>query len=352
MPARFPALLLAALLAACSAVPQRVAELPGWGEDRLAEAVPAFVAGCRPARFPEPLCAEAAALPSGDHAAARAFFERRFTLRLAGEGLMTGYYEPELRGSATVSPAFPAALHGRPTDLVEVDLGRFADDLKGRRIAGRVEQGRLAPYPDRAAIEAGASPAPVLLWVDDPAAKFFLQIQGSGRVVLPDGSIRRMGYAAQNGHAYVPIGRLLADRGEIPREQVSMQTILAWLERAGPDRARALMAENPSYVFFREAQAAPEQGPRGSQGVPLTPLRSIAVDRTQIPLGHPVWIETQHPLTGAAIRRLVLAQDTGGAIRGPARADLFWGWGADAAEAAGRMKARATLYVLEPAAAE
>ncbi|KAA2213707.1 murein transglycosylase A [Teichococcus oryzae] len=340
--------LLASLIAACSTTPQRVADLPGWGEDRLAEAVPAFVAGCPRSGLPAPLCAEASALPPGDHGAARAFFERRFTLRDAGEGLMTGYYEPELRGSATASPSYPVPLRGRPEDLVEVDLGRFAEDLKGRRLAGRVAAGRLAPYPDRAGIEAGGSPAPVLLWVEDPARKFFLQIQGSGRVVLPDGTVRRMGYAAQNGRAYVPIGRLLADRGEIPREQVSMQTILAWLERAGPERARALMDENPSYVFFRETAARADQGPAGSLGVALTPLRSIAVDRTEIPLGRPVWVVARHPLTGAPLRRLVLAQDTGGAIKGPARADLFWGWGEEAAEAAGRMKEPARLYVLEP----
>jgi len=343
-------LALLGLLAACTPAPRQVSDLPGWGDDRLAEAIPPFLAGCRPPAIPAPLCAEAAALPPGDDAAARAFFERRFTLRRAGEGLMTGYYEPELRGSLTPAPGYPAPLLGRPDDLMEVDLGRFAEDLKGRRIVGRVEKGAFVPYPARAAIEAGATGAPVLLWAADPAEAFFLQIQGSGRVVLPDGSVRRLGYAARNGHRYVPIGRLLADRGEIPREQVSMQSILAWLEQAGTARAKALMDENPSYVFFRETPARPEQGPTGSLGVPLTPLRSVAVDRAHIPLGSPVWIVTRHPLTGAPMRRLLLAQDTGGAIKGEARADLFWGWGEAAAEAAGRMKEPTTLYVLEPAA--
>ncbi|EFH10985.1 murein transglycosylase A [Pseudoroseomonas cervicalis] len=344
---------LLALLTACTSAPRRPAELPGWGEDRLSEALPVFIAGCRrpAAALPEALCGEAEAIPAGDDAAARAFFDGRFTPRLAGEGLMTGYFEPELRGRLE-RPAHGqgAPLRGRPEDLVEADLGRFAESLRGRRVAGRVRDGRLEPYPDRAAIEAGESPAPILLWAEDAADKFFLQIQGSGRVVLPDGTVRRMGYAAANGRAYVPIGRLLAERGEIPRGQVSMQSILAWLHAAGPERARALMDENPSYVFFREVPARPEQGPTGSLGVPLTPLRSLAVDREHILLGRPVWIEVAHPVDGQRLRRLVIAQDTGGAIKGEARADLFWGWGDAAREAAGLMQGRATLTVLEPAA--
>ena len=344
-PAFAAALLLG--LAACTAqAPRTVAELPGWAEDDLAAAVPPFLAGCRPPAMPAALCAEARALPEGDNAAARAFFERRFTLRLAGEGLMTGYYEPEMRGAATPSATYAVPLHTRPADLVEVDLSQFATDLRGRRTAGRVRDGRLVPYDDRAAIEAGNGPA--LLWLADPVDRFFLQIQGSGRVVLPDGGVRRVGFDGQNGRAYVPIGRILADQGEIPREQVSMQTIRAWLEAAGPARAQALMDQNPSYVFFREVPARADQGPTGAQGVPLTPLRSIAVDRTEIPLGSPVWIVTRHPLTGQAMRRLVMAQDTGGAIRGPARADLFWGWGDTAGHAAGPMKEPSTLYVLVP----
>lgn len=337
-------------LAACTPpAPQAVSDLPGWGEDKLAEAVPAYLAGCA-RRTPvqtEALCAEAAALPPGDNTAARAFFERNFVLRPAGEGLMTGYYEPELRGAATASPAYAVPLHRRPADLVEVDLGAFAADLKGRRTAGRVEGGRLRPYPDRAAIEADAA-RPALLFLADPVDRFFLQIQGSGRVVLPDGGVRRVGYDGQNGRPYVPIGRLLADEGAIPRDQVSMQSIRAWLAAAGPERAAAMMDRNPSYVFFRDVPARPDQGPTGAQGVPLTPLRSIAVDRTEIPLGSPVWMVARDPRSGAPMRRLVLAQDTGGAIRGPARADLFWGWGEAAAHAAGPMQEQATLYVLQP----
>jgi membrane-bound lytic murein transglycosylase A len=162
--------------------------------------------------------------------------------------------------------------------------------------------------------------------------------------------VRRVGYDGQNGRPYVPIGRLLADEGEIPRAEVSMQSIRAWLAAAGPARAQAMMDRNPSYVFFRDVPARADQGPTGAQGVPLTPLRSIAVDRGEIPLGSPVWIEARDPRDGRVLRRLVMAQDTGGAIRGPARADLFWGWGEAAARAAGPMQERATLHVLEPAA--
>jgi membrane-bound lytic murein transglycosylase A len=335
-------------LAACTPpAPRSPAELPGWGEDSLAEAMPPFLLGCRPPALPATLCAAAAAVPPGDDAAARAFFEQHFTLRPAGEGLMTGYYEPELRGSDTPSASYPVPLHSRPADLVEVDLGAFAPDLKGRRTAGLVQNGRLQPYPDRAAIEAAAE-RPALLWLADPVDRFFLQIQGSGRVVLPDGTVRRVGYDGQNGQAYIPIGRVLVQQGELPRDKVSMQSIRAWLEAAGPERARAVMDQNPSYVFFRAVPARPDQGPTGAQGVPLTPLRSIAVDRSEIPLGSPVWVVTRHPLTGAPIRRLVLAQDTGGAIRGPARADLFWGWGEAAARAAGPMQAKVEMFVLRP----
>ncbi|MBO1075124.1 murein transglycosylase A [Roseomonas marmotae] len=346
-----PALAAALLwgLAACTPPPpQHPAELPGWADDRLAEALPPFLAGCRPPALPAALCAEAAGLPPGDHAAARAFFERNFTLRRAGEGLMTGYYEPEIRGATAPSAAYPIPLHTRPADLVEVDLGRFAPDLMGRRIAGLVRGGRLEPYPDRAAIEAQDRPA--LLWLADPVDRFFLQIQGSGRILLPDGSISRVGFDGQNGRPYVPIGRVLVQKNEIPRDKVSMQSIRAWLEAAGSERARAVMDQNPSYVFFRDVPARADQGPTGAQGVPLSPLRSIAVDRTEIPLGSPVWIVTHHPLTRQPLRRLVLAQDTGGAIRGPARADLFWGWGDEAAAAAGPMQEKAELFVLVPRA--
>lgn len=363
-------------------VPARFADLPGWAEDRHAEALPAFAETCarlralppdRPLGGGEeasaragrvgdwlPLCAEAARVPPGDHAAARAFFERNFRPWLAQNvtpqppdpfGTFTGYFEPELTGSRSRRSPSQVPLLRRPPDLVAVDLGEFAPDLAGRRIAGRVVDGRLLPYASRAEIEQGALDGRrlELVWLDDPIETFFLHIQGAGRVRLAEGGLMRVGFAGQNGHPYVPIGRVLVERGAMTLDQVSMQSIKAWL-RANPGEARAVMWRNPSYVFFREVRGLdPNEGPPGSFGAPLTPGRSIAVDPQHIPLGIPLWLATRQPGQGAPLRRLVLAQDTGGAIRGPVRGDLFWGWGEAAAEAAGRMNERGSWWLLLPA---
>lgn len=364
------ALLGLLVLGACE-IPRAVEfdALPGWRGDRHAEALAAFRRGCAritpsPAerelggRFMlaatagqlAPLCAEAFRLPPGD-AAARAFLERRFRPFAVGEATLTGYFEPELRGSLERDERFATPLHGRPPELVEVDLGAFAPDLRGRRAAGLVRDGRLHPFPDRAAIAGGALAGRglELLWVDDPVDAFFLQIQGSGRVTLPDGRVLRLGYAGQNGHPYFAIGRALVERGALAREAVSMQSIRGWMAAAGAEQSAALMALNPSYVFFRILpELPPEEGPIGSLGVSLTPGRSVAVDRAETALGLPVWIDGRDPLRNAPLRRLAVAQDTGGAIRGLARADLFTGWGAEAAERAGRMREPARLFVLMP----
>jgi membrane-bound lytic murein transglycosylase A len=344
------------------------ADLPGWADDAHAEIIPALRASCAAiARLPAdralggtgatyntaaalaPACAELPNLPAGD-AEARAFLERRFTPLAVGEGTLTGYFEPELRGSTRPSQRFATPLHGRPPELVEADLGTFVPDLRGRRVAGQVRDGRLQPFVDRAAITGGAlrGRGLELAWVDDPADAFFLHIQGSGRVRLEDGGVLRVGYAGWNGFPYVAIGRFLVEDGTLQREQVSMQAIRGWLAQAGPDAAAALMARNPSYIFFRRLDLPPEMGPVGSLGAPLTPMRSIAVDRTQLPLGLPVWVAGTDPLTATPLRRLTVAQDTGGAIRGPARADLFTGWGTEAAERAGRMRDPAKLFLLMP----
>lgn len=308
-------------------------------------------------------CAALAEVPADDDAAARAALERWFVPFAATnngnpDGLFTGYYEPELRGARARGGRYTVPLYGRPADLVTVDLGQFRDELKGQRIAGRVRGGALRPYPTRAEIEAGAlrdvaredGAALELVWVDDAVDAFFLHVQGSGRIVLEDGSVIRVGYAAPNGHPYVAIGRELVARGVLAREQVSMQSIRAWLA-ANPDQAHALMNRNPSFVFFRQlpAPASPADGPLGSEGVPLTPGRSLAVDRNFLAMGLPVWLDAEDPLDPRRrVRRLLVAQDTGGAIRGPVRGDVFWGFGPDAAERAGRMRSAGRYWLLLP----
>jgi membrane-bound lytic murein transglycosylase A len=334
-------------------------------EDDLAPALAAFRLSCAPilrksSAAAEPLgngrvgrigdwlpvCAAAAELPEVDGAAARAFFERWFQPWKAGnngnnEGLFTGYYEPLLNGARERGGRYTTPLLRRPGDLVMVELGRFRPAWRGERIAGRVVDGELRPYPTRAEIEAGALDRLNLafLWVDDPIDAFFLEIQGSGQVQLADGSVVQLSYDGQNGRPYVPIGRLLMERGALAREDVSMQSIRGWI-LAHPDAAKALMDENPSYVFFRELAQA---GPIGSGGVRLTAGRSLAVDRSFVPLGVPVWLDA-----GEDLRRLTVAQDTGGAIRGPVRGDVFWGDGEAAAERAGHMKAHGGEYLLLP----
>lgn len=344
--------------------------LPGWATDRHAAAIPALIRSCPPlekrgvrgfdavfgwAAIWRSICAEARKLGAGDDRAARAFFERRFAPaavsgRDGADGLITGYFEPELQGSRKREGRFNVPLHVRPPDLVAVDLGRFSDELKGKRIAGRVVQGRLIPYHNRGQIERGALRGKKLelVWVDDAADAFFLHIQGSGRIRLRDGSILRVGYAGTNGQPYTAIGRALIARGEIPRERMSMQAIRKWMT-ANPVPGAKLMRTNKSYIFFRELKGP---GPLGAQGVALTPERSIAVDRGILPLGLPVWMDTVLPDTATTpYRRLMIAQDTGGAIKGAVRADVFWGPGARAAKMAGSMKSPGRYWFLRPRSA-
>jgi membrane-bound lytic murein transglycosylase A len=336
--------------------PVAFAEVPGWTSDRQSEALAAFSRSCtvlvrdQPGDWQGP-CAAASAVPPGDDAAARRFFEATFRAFRAGDngnpvGLFTGYYEPEIAGSRVRDARFPAPLLKRPSDLVTVDLGEFRPSWRGERTAGRVEKGRLLPYASRSAIENGALAARGLeLFWANPVDLFFLQIQGSGRVALPDGTVAQVGFDGQNGHPYVPIGRLLAERGAIPRENVTMQSIRAWL-RDHPGETASLLAENPSYVFFRELSG---EGPVGAGKVPLTPGRSLAVDRSFLPLGIPVFLDAEEASEpGGRLRRLLIAQDTGGAIRGPVRGDVFWGHGGEAERRAGIMKARGAYYLLLP----
>lgn len=337
-------------------------DLPGWAQDRHAEALAVFLKGCpaiRPDKPLAPACAAARAIPAGDDAAARAFFEARFEpVELSNgsgstEGLITGYYEPVIRACRARSADCGVPVHGVPEDLLTIELASIDPDLKGKRLRGRLDGRKVVPYASRAEIDARSAaanangkplPAPVLAWAADPVDVFFLQVQGSGRLQMEDGSVLRIGYADQNGHPYRAVGKSLVERGALAREAVSMQSIREWLA-ANPAERDAVLATNPSYVFFRELPPS-DEGPPGSLGVPLTPARSIAVDINAVPLGSPVWLVTTDPEDGSAIRRLMSAQDTGGAIRGNVRADLFWGRGETAAARAGRMQQPGRMWVL------
>ncbi|MCY3969005.1 MAG: murein transglycosylase A [Acidobacteria bacterium] len=370
--------------------PVEVASLPGWADDDVSEALPALLRSCdrllvQPADRPhQPV--ELGGTPAdwrafcgalrglGDAAGeqeVRAVIERevvavplsRADVDAAGGrpgegsgwsrriGLFTGYFEPLLHGSRRRSARYRVPLYMQPPDLISVDLGRFRDDLRGRRVAGRVQGRSLEPYDDREAITAGSlvGRGLELVWVDDAIDAFFLHIQGSGRIALDDGSSFRVGYAAQNGHPYHAIGRTLVDWGELTLEEVSLQSIDAWL-REHPDRAGEVMTTNDSYVFFREIRG---EGPVGAQGVALTAERSLAVDRQHIPLGVPVWLDAMIPAAAADAsdeRRqwLLVAQDVGGAIRGAVRGDVFWGAGERARAIAGRMAHRGRYWALAP----
>ncbi len=364
---RWAALLALGWLAACVAPPPAgpskldlnpvsFASLPGWNEDLVSSALPAFLKSCaapsRPADFAS-ACAAASALGNASDETARIFFETYFTPYAASDrgrdtALLTGYYEPLLKGARARGGIYQTPLLKRPPDLVSADLGSFRPSWRGERLAGRVEDGKLVPYATRAEIEAGALDRfdLALVWVDDPVAAFFLQIQGSGRVELAGGGTMRLGYDGENGQSYVSIGRLLVENGALTLDQVSAQSIKAWLA-AHPDQAKSFMDRNPSYVFFRVLNG---DGPVGTQGVALTPGRSLAVDREFIALGVPVFLDVaqagQDP-----VRRLTVAQDTGAAIRGPLRGDLFWGFGSEAETRAGGMRALGRVYLLLPRSA-
>ncbi|HTE53259.1 MAG TPA: murein transglycosylase A [Kofleriaceae bacterium] len=351
------------------------AALPGWDQDEVGKALPAFVRSCRKLRRLgdgervgrtdtggvagdwRRACARADRIAATDHAAARAFFESEFVPFLASNngdpvGRFTGYYEARLRGSRRRHGRYRIPLHRRPPDLVTVELSKFLDDARGRRLAGRVVGRKLEPYDTRADIVGGslAGKKLELIWLDDAVDAFFVQVQGSGHVRLDTGEGIRIGYAATNGHRYTAIGRVLIAEGHLSRETVSMQSIRAYLE-AHPERADQVMNQNASYVFFEIIEG---DGPLGSQGVVLTDGRSIAIDRNFIPQSAPVWLDTVAPVAGVdgeqPLRRLVIAQDTGGAILGPVRADVYWGGDEAAADVAGRMKSTGRYFVLLPLA--
>jgi membrane-bound lytic murein transglycosylase A len=339
--------------------------LPGWREDALPQAWPALLASCRAPRMPAvfgDFCRAAQALDARDGGGQRQLMESRLRpWRLVTEsqdgrrerrdlGLITGYYEPELLGARQRTGAFQTPLYAVPDDLVSVELGELYPALKGERIRGRLQGRRITPFADRAQLADGKLLAgKEIVWVDSAIDAFFLQIQGSGRVRLPDGSVLRLAFADVNGHPYRAIGRYLVERGELTVEQATAPGLRDWLA-ANPDRQAEVFNSNPSVVFFREEKLGdPSVGPRGSLGVPLTAGRSLAVDPRQLPMGAPLYLATTHPKDGAPLQRLMLAQDTGGAIRGAIRADYFWGLGSEAGDAAGRMRQDGALWLLWPA---
>ncbi|AXK39505.1 murein transglycosylase A [Crenobacter cavernae] len=395
-----------ALVAACTTTPtppsrgavnytqQTLSALPDWGRAQQLDSLAALKQSCKAlAKRPgwADVCRDAATLDAADASAVKRFFETRFDAwkvidSARDTGLITGYYEPLLAGSRTQSARTPYPVYGVPADLVTLDVSAadrnaaqlvvrrangnklaivpgktspgagefmltpsdFKPDARTTRLKGRVDGERVLPYYSRAEIEAGrgVSSSPVLAWVEDPTELFFLQIQGSGRIQLEDGSFLRVTYAEQNGYGYQSIGKVLIERGELTIADASMQGIQAWI-KAHPDRRQELFNQNPSYVFFK-AHASQEGGPPGALGVPLTNGYSIAVDPRYIPLGAPVLLATTWPLSDEPLVRLMHAQDTGGAIRGGVRADFFWGFGSEAGLYAGRMKQQGRLWILLP----
>ncbi|SFG41504.1 murein transglycosylase A [Neptunomonas qingdaonensis] len=332
--------------------------LAGWQQDTLSEALPALRQQCPRLSKSQPewktICSAIDTLPLTTDDEMRDFFEAHFIphniIGTAGknQGLITGYYEPTLNGSMQPNPRYNYPLYQPPKDMLTVKLGSRFPELKDQRVRGRIEGNTVIPYYSRQEIDNSDSPlkGQEILWVDDADAAFFLHIQGSGRIQLADGSMIGVGYADQNGHPYVAIGKKLIEQGELTREEVSLDTIRQWLS-SHPAEADILKNQNPSYVFFNVRKDL-EFGPRGSLNVPLTPERSAAVDRKIIPLGTPLWITTTLPGSNETYQRLVFAQDTGGAINGPVRADMFFGRGERAEKLAGEMKQTGSIYALLP----
>jgi membrane-bound lytic murein transglycosylase A len=374
MRARLLAIGLLAALAGCTSQPSQqpgglrltrtnFADLPDWNGIAGDAALASFQRSCavlmaRPDAAPmggagyagtvgdwRAVCAGASSYANkGD---AKAFFERNFTPFAVGggDGLFTGYYEPEIRASRSRHGAYQTPVYGLPPDLVRADLGLFDPKLKGEHVSGRLVGHALLPYADRAAIDTAGLNAPILFYTDDAIAFFFLQIQGSGRVRFDDGGAARIVYAGENGQPYTAIGRTLIADGSLAREDVSLQSIRAWL-LANPARASAVMETNRSYTFFAEkAPGDAALGSTGFLGTSLTPLASLAVNPRIHALGAPFYVAADGP---DPVRAVMVAQDIGGAIRGAVRGDMFFGSGAEAERRAGAMKAPGRLYLLLP----
>jgi membrane-bound lytic murein transglycosylase A len=337
--------------------PANWSDIDGFAEDDLALTWPAWLQSCS-TLINKPqwqgACNAAKALSKPNKQAVQAYFAQYFNVYSATNqdgtdtGLITGYYEPLLKGSRTKSSQYPHPLYKQPADLITVELADVHPELKNKRVRGKLVGNKLVPYLTRADIE--ANPAPLagneLVWVNDIIDVFFLQVQGSGLVKLDNGDDMHVGYADQNGQAYNSIGRTLVERGELTLDQASMQGIKNWA-RNNMSKLRDLLNSNPSYVFFRELPAG-LPGPLGALGVPISAERSVAIDPKYIPLGAPIFLSTTQPNSQTSLKRLMIAQDTGGAIKGGVRADFFWGAGDGAGKLAGAMKQTGKIWVLLP----
>lgn len=332
--------------------------LPDWKDDDHKAALDAFLQGCPMLRAQTPwerVCDMAAAMAArAKPRDAQRFFEQHFepwqvvNPDETRDGLFTGYYEPLLNGSRVRTERYRYPVYAPPTDLLTIDLSEVYPELKHRRLRGRIVGNKVVPYLARSDIDGDQVPLKglELAWVDDPVELFFLQIQGSGQIRFEDGTSMRVGYADQNGHPFRSLGGALIRAREIRAEQASMQGIKAWA-KANPAKLQSFFNMNPSVVFFKELPAD-LSGPIGTLGVPLTGERSIAVDPRVVPLGPPVFVSTTFPATSKPLNRLMVAQDTGGAIAGGVRVDFFWGFGDEAGQTAGRMKQRGKMWVLLP----
>lgn len=356
-------------------IPVSWAALPGWQDDNLNQVWKGFINNCKglmravsgslamPARAAprawQPVCQaaqQAGFHPEAQGAQVRQFLETHLQpYRLAdtagkpAKNTVTGYYEPLIRASRTRSGDYQWPLYSAPPDLLTIDLGSVYPELAGKRIRGKLDGKRVVPYDTRAQIASNSNrQPPAIVWADDPVEAFFLQIQGSGRAQLEDGRMIRLAYADHNGRPYASIGRWLADKGELPLAQTSMQNIKAWAQN-NPARVQEMLNANQAMVFFREERIVdPQLGPKGAYGIPLIGERAIAVDPDFVPLGTPVYLATQHPSSKQPLRRLMFAQDTGAAIKGAARTDFYWGFGDEAGAQAGRMKQPGEMWVLWP----
>ncbi|PLY16471.1 MAG: transglycosylase [Sulfurimonas sp.] len=320
-------------------------KLPNWDDEEYSNALNSFIESCKTSKTKEiygDLCVKAAAAADAKEFLTTYFIPYKISSADASQdGLLTGYYEPELKGSLTKKEPYIYPIYKTPKDLIVVDLTQQYPELKGYRLRGKLQGNKLVPYNDRENANANTLDAEVLCYTDSKIDLFFLEVQGSGRVTFENGETIFIGYDNQNGYPYSSIGRYLADIGAIPLQEVSLQSIKRWLEE-NPSKIDEVLNYNKSMVFFRQK----EQSATGSLGVTLTPKRSIAVDRKYIPLGTMLYLSAK--TDEVDFNHIVMAQDTGGAIKGSVRADIFLGYGEEAKERAGKLKAPLKLWILLP----